>query len=465
MKHIFGLLFLPFVISIGAGGEPPLKNNPPISRIAFGSCAHQDRPQPIWKAILKENPELFVFLGDNIYADTPLKEVMRAKYAKLNSLAEFSQFRSKVPLVGTWDDHDYGQNDAGVEFAPKDDAQTELLDFLGVAKDSPRRMRKGVYEAWTFGKGETCIQVILLDTRYHRSPIKKGPRIPNKGNYLPNTDPDATVLGNEQWEWLENKLKEPAALRIIGSSIQVVSEDHGWEKWMNFPLERERLYKLVRDTKANGVVFLSGDRHLGEISVMDADWGYPVVDITSSGLNQANTNWRRQEPNRYRFAAMPWEHNYGLVEVDWNAKNGPLVSLSLKNEEGRTAATYRVPLKNLQFKVPAKDAPVGPGAIGPREASKKMGERLTVEFEIASTGQSRDKGRIFLNSMGDYRDPANFTIVIQAQAFEESWKTVGLETYRKELVGKKIRATGVISEFQGKAQMEIDDPKLVLINK
>ena len=132
MKRFVSILLLHFMISFGWADEPPLKNNASISRIAFGSCAHQDRPQPVWNSILKENPELFLFLGDNIYADTPLKEVMRAKYKKLNSLPEFSKFRLKVPLVGTWDDHDYGQNDAGVEFAPKVDAQTELLDFFGV---------------------------------------------------------------------------------------------------------------------------------------------------------------------------------------------------------------------------------------------------------------------------------------------------------------------------------------------
>ena len=97
----------------------------------------------------------------------------------------------------------------------------------------------------------------------------------------------------------------------------------------------------------------------------------------------------------------------------------------------------------------------------PKVAKKKD----DVEFEIASTGQSRDKTRIFLNSLSDFRDPGNFTIVLQSKSFEDSWKAVGLENYRKELVGKKIRASGVISEFQGKAQMEIDDPKSVVIGK
>ena len=57
---------------------------------------------------------------------------------------------------------------------------------------------------------------------------------------------------------------------------------------MNFPHERERLYKLLRDTRAGGVVLLSGDRHLAELSVTDAGLGYPLFDLTSSGLNQGS---------------------------------------------------------------------------------------------------------------------------------------------------------------------------------
>ena len=96
------------------------------------------------------------------------------------------------------------------------------------------------------------------------------------------------MLGDTQWAWLEQQLIVPARLRIFVSSIQVVAQDHGFEKWMNFPLERERLYKLLKDTKAARVVALSGDRHLAELSMMDAGLGYPLYDLTSSGLTEAS---------------------------------------------------------------------------------------------------------------------------------------------------------------------------------
>ena len=60
-----------------------------LSRIAFGSCARQDKPQPIWDAVIATRPQLFAFLGDNIYADTEDMEVMRAKYALLGAQPGF----------------------------------------------------------------------------------------------------------------------------------------------------------------------------------------------------------------------------------------------------------------------------------------------------------------------------------------------------------------------------------------
>ncbi len=455
----FGIILLLsvfMVFGLFASEPQPGKN---ISRIAFGSCAHQDKPQPIWNAILNDKPELFVFLGDNIYADTSDIMVMRAKYAKMNAVEGFAKLRKSIPLIGIWDDHDFGKNDAGEEFVPKDKTQVELLDFFEVAKDSPRRTRKGVYESWELGPQGKKVQIILLDTRYFRSAMKKGPGLSFRGNYVGNSDPGATVLGDEQWKWLEEKLRSPADLRIIGSSIQVVSEDHGFEKWMNFPNERERLYKLIKDTSASGVLFLSGDRHLGEISVMDAGWGYPVIDVTSSGINQANTKWRREEPNKHRFAAMPWENNYGIVDIDWQAKDSPLVSISLRNEEGKTSATYRIPLKNLKAVSEVKEAPVGAGAISSREAAKLVGEKVVVEFEVKSTGQSRDNGKAFINSLADFRAADNFTVVLDAKAFEPLIKTNGVEIFRKGLVGKRIKVEGMVSEFQGKSQIELSDPK------
>ena len=75
------------------------------------------------------------------------------------------------------------------------------------------------------------------------------------------------MLGETQWLWLEKELRESdAALHIIGSSIQFVAEDHGYEKWANFPAARERFIQLLGRIKPTNTFIISGDRHIAEIS-------------------------------------------------------------------------------------------------------------------------------------------------------------------------------------------------------
>ena len=237
-----------------------------------------------------------------------------------------------MPILATWDDHDLGVDDGGSDYPKKVESQKVFLDFFGDPEDSPRRKRPGVYDARVFGPEGKRVQVIMLDTRYFRSsPLKKKtPVTRGEGPYEPNPDPTTTMLGEDQWRWLEEQLRTPAEVRLIASSIQVVAEDHGWEKWMNLPHERERLYRLIRETGAEGVVFLSGDRHLAELSMMDGGAGYPFYDVTSSGLNQAAKSWRPQEVNRHRVATMNWGDNFGLITIDWDRPD-PRISLQIRD--------------------------------------------------------------------------------------------------------------------------------------
>jgi alkaline phosphatase D len=175
-----------------------------------------------------------------------------------------------------------------------------------------------------------------------KSPDRKMPN-------LPDMNLDSTILGKPQWRWLEEQLRQPAEVRLLVSSIQVISQNHGGEKWMNFPLERERLFNLIRDTKANGVIILSGDRHLAELSVMDGGVGYPIYDFTSSGLNRGRPDWRWPEPNQHRVQTMNFGDNFGLVEIDW--EESPRVSLQIRDIEGDVRIQQKFPLKLLQLPV------------------------------------------------------------------------------------------------------------------
>jgi len=165
--------------------------------IALGACLRQNQPQPIWEAILAAQPKLFVFMGDNIYADTLNMDVMRAQYAKLQTQSGYRKVRASCPVLATWDDHDYGQNDAGAEYPMKTQSQRLFLDFLDIPQTSPLRTRPGVYSAHRYGPREQTIQVILLDTRFFRSALKRTQDETRclTGRYVPNQDPTATLLG------------------------------------------------------------------------------------------------------------------------------------------------------------------------------------------------------------------------------------------------------------------------------
>ena len=144
------LLALVLTLTTLLGGSAA-ENEKPLQRIAFGSCAHQDKPQLFWDPILAAKPELFLFIGDNIYGDTQDMDVLKAKYAKLGATAGYQKLLKTCPVLGTWDDHDFGGNDAGADYPKKVESQQVFLDFFGVAKDSPRRKQEGVYHAAIFG--------------------------------------------------------------------------------------------------------------------------------------------------------------------------------------------------------------------------------------------------------------------------------------------------------------------------
>jgi alkaline phosphatase D len=334
----------------------------PLQRIAFGSCAHQDQPQPIWDSIVESSPNLFIFLGDNIYGDTEDMALLREKYQRLAAQPGLIKLRTLCPVIGTWDDHDYGENDAGAKYPMRRESQREFLDFFEAPADDPRRHRDGIYHAWQFGPEGKRTQVILLDGRFFRSPLKMGfePGEPGegvRGRYLPDAAPEATMLGDAQWEWLAEQLAQPAQLRIIGSGVQVIADEHGWETWGNFPLERQRLFDLIRDSGAGGVLFISGDRHLAEISRVPASCPtgvrYPLHDVTSSSLNRPSGNFTEagtrftNEINPHRVGLTYFETNSGMIDIDWDAPD-PVVRLQIRDEKGGVVNQLRLSLSQLQ---------------------------------------------------------------------------------------------------------------------
>ncbi len=319
---------------------------PALRRIAVGSCMDQTKPQPIWDTVLASRPDLFVFGGDNVYASERPWSLARlqAAYAQQAAVPGFARLRHIVPHLAIWDDHDYGSNDAGFEFAHKQASKAAFLEFWKTPADDPRRSRDGLHHAQMFGPPQQRVQVILLDTRWARSPLKASdhPGAPGKERYMPDGDPAKTMLGDAQWRWLEAQLREPAQLRFLVSGIQVVVDGHGWERWGNLPLERERLYRLIQQTGARGVVFLSGDRHIGALYREASGLTYPLFELTSSGITHP---WREAaEAGPNRLGALFTEQHFGSIDIDWQAQS---LRLALRGLDGAPQRSHTVLFREL----------------------------------------------------------------------------------------------------------------------
>ncbi|MEP3653936.1 MAG: alkaline phosphatase D family protein [Litorimonas sp.] len=322
-----------------------LDSSKALTRIAFGSCLNETKGQTIWNTIAADDPDLFLFIGDNVYGDSyrsdprwpdPTMPKMRKSYNTLAAVPEFANFRAQTPLLTTWDDHDYGANDGGAYYPFKKLAEQIYLDAWDVPANDERRSRDGVHTSKIIGPEGQRVQIIMLDTRYFRTDLQatNERNAPGKERYVPMEGTHGSMLGESQWNWLAEELKKPADLRLLVSSIQVHADGHGWEAWRTMPAEREKLYNLIDESGAEGVVILSGDRHAGSIYLRDDVVDYPLYEVTASSLNLPASDWRAQsgetgmEAGPYRVHPMQFEVNYGLVDVDWDARTASLKVVS-----------------------------------------------------------------------------------------------------------------------------------------
>jgi len=297
----------------------------PLERIAFGSCNNQDLPQPLWKTIAAFNPQLWIWLGDNIYGDSEDMSVLAAKWDKQKSNPEYRMLT--CPVTGTWDDHDFGVNDGGKDYPMKAASQRLFLKFLDVPPDDPRWNQEGVYSAQTYGPPGQQVSVILLDVRTFRD--------------KPGTDGD--ILGEAQWSWLEKTLAESRAqLLLIASGSQILPKEHRFEKWADYPKSRARLLSLLEKP----TVLLTGDRHHAEISLLDSP--NQVCEVTSSSLTHSIRK-NAGEPNALRVGSVVTENNFGTITLDWKSRSA---LLAIRDSSGNQILENRIKLPDSSGALP-----------------------------------------------------------------------------------------------------------------
>ncbi len=319
-SHLFHKIkFLIIILSSSFAAITNANDSNTLS-IGFGSCANQNREQEIWNVIASHQPDLFIMMGDNVYIDSTDPLDMVNAYKKLSANPNFSKFREKTPLIATWDDHDLGVSNGGKDFISKASAKQQFIKFFNYPEVNQTAGKdRGLYHTkWLSLNGKT-IQIIMLDSRWYRDPVVlsylTGEQLVklNLGPLQPSLDTATTILGQQQWQWLEQELQKPADLKLLVSSIPVLAEFSGYEAWANFPHERTKLLDLLQKYGNNKVLILSGEIHKAEISALTyKNQETRFLDITSSGLAEQTYP---ASNNIHKLGKTVETLNYGMLKI------------------------------------------------------------------------------------------------------------------------------------------------------
>ena len=252
--------------------------------IAFGSCFFLADPDPQWPGsdygggfgifdvIAASKPDVMLWLGDNLYLQQPDlydPASMAARYRRQRGFAPLQKLLTATSHLAIWDDHDYGPNDSDTSYVLKGETLKLFERYwpnpsLGLP-DLPAAFGEARYGDVLF---------FLLDDRYFRSPD----RWPE--------GPDKTMFGARQLEWLKQALVSAprSAIKIVAGGGQFWNRASRFEGWQHFATERTAFADWLVRERIEGVVFLSGDRHFGELLKIDRPGAYPLYEFTSSPL-------------------------------------------------------------------------------------------------------------------------------------------------------------------------------------
>lgn len=301
------------------------RHDPPDFSFATGSCNYVnetelDRPGDpygadhfIFLSIIEKNPDFMVWMGDNTYlreADWNSRSGIIHRFSHTRSLAEMHPLLGSVHHYSIWDDHDYGPNNSDRSYWMKD--VTKEIHQLFWA-NPPYGPGGGV--SGTFFWGD--VQFFLMDNRYFRTPN--------------NLDTEDRVMwGEQQLQWLIDALSTSRApFKFIVTGGQVLNPvTASWtENFAKYPEEQAKLFDAIRKNDIKGVFFLTGDRHMVELSKMDRDGTYPLYDLTISPFTAGPDKGRSlEEENIYRVEGTYYGmRNFAMIEVA-----GPRKSRSLK---------------------------------------------------------------------------------------------------------------------------------------
>ena len=299
---------------------------PAAFSLAMGSCARfpEDQDQVVWRSVAAANPDLFAWLGDNIYADSGQLSAINGDYQRQRDVTTYQPIARQIPQIAIWDDHDSGLNNGDGTSPFRQNALRAFRNYWANPsyglEDTP-----GVFFEYRYGS----VDFFMLDGRYHRDP---------------NDAPDnasKTMLGAGQKRWLKERLQSSKApFKVIASGGGwTVGKGPGGDSWASFLTERNELFDFIRDQEISGVVLLSGDTHYAELNAIpwSEQGGYDMYEFVSSPLAQDTSDgFLVRRPERRIRQAYFGSSNFGVLYFDLRGDD-PWLEFNVMNYRGDAA--------------------------------------------------------------------------------------------------------------------------------
>lgn len=306
----------------GAAGTfrtPPPEGTPTRLRLGFGSCA-RITPQPIFAVAAREAPDLFLFGGDNHYADSARLDALWGHLRAGLEHPARAALVARTPTLAIWDDHDFVGNDSDGTWSGKETSLRAFEDYWANPSLGTPAV-PGVFSTARWGD----VEIFLLDVRYHRSPRHE----------------DGSLLGPGQTAWLEERLAASRATFKLLVSGSIWGPGRG-ETWLHQPEARARLFDFLRERAVEGVVLLSGDLHRVMLRRIPRDGAYALPEITSSPLATPRT-WRCPPPDEDVEEVACWDggNAVALLDVDTTVAD-PRLDVRVLDEAGQIVAAMAV---------------------------------------------------------------------------------------------------------------------------
>jgi alkaline phosphatase D len=323
--------------------------NAPDITIAIGSCFFLGDPDPrfarpgygggfaIFDAIADKKPDVMLWLGDNVYLQRPdfLDPVsMAARHRTQRAFPPLARLLTATSHLAIWDDHDFGWNNANASYPLKAES-LRLFKLYWANPSYGLPEAAGIFGYAPYGD----VDLFLLDGRSYRTQ----PRL---------QEPGGSLFGAAQFAWLRaSLLGSLGRIRIVANGSQFWNAASRFEGLHEYPDEQRSLADFLVSQRVGGLLFLSGDRHFGELLRVDRPAAYPLYEFTSSPLT--SSPWEKPEAReRDNPQVVPGtlvgKRQFGLIRITGPADDRR-IALEAYDETGALLWRHDLRANDLEF--------------------------------------------------------------------------------------------------------------------